>query len=391
MTLRFHLVAALALFLFCLSPSRAAAELVHEVDLMGAGEVWLHPELGGHGVFLASYELEGLPRGAVFGAELNTDTLRTWVSGLRAGPLELSAVLEGEAALAGLLSDYYRQGRRDPARGFSASFVRAEIAAKLALRRDQYLELALGGRRWIFGRSDETAEALVMPPEAWVFEPRLRYTIWRLQSDPFWRDRRVLFPRVLGFAMGVEVGVDLRSETTAWGARDETAFRPNDLSNDPERASLQLVQWLRAGLPMGPHARSQFFQTSGSCSGCDDLSRPRLGGMTPYVVPLAGAPWAAYLPRAFAAFEWSLHLSISGPDGPLELGVLVDAAWIDDAGRTGKSGGAFALGEAVFADLRLGEFQLYVRVGHNELPRWSGRSDQLSALLALGWQWRSAE
>src|SRR5262249_3149336 len=151
---------------------------------------------------------------------------------LAGGRVEVGFAVTGEALLAGLLPDYYRDGKVDPARGFWASYAMASGYAKI-LRAPHYLELAAAVRKWFFNHQDFTSKNLLLPREAWVGEVRLRYTVWRVDPDPsLWQAHR-LFPRVVGFAFGVETGFDVRSDARPWGANDPQFFVPADTRNQP--------------------------------------------------------------------------------------------------------------------------------------------------------------
>ena len=117
----------------------AADELHHRISLAGGGEVYATPDFNGHGFFLLRYDLDGLPRGAHLAVELNTDTLRLWYDRLRVGHFEFGFGAAGEVLLAGILSDYYRDGINDSTRGFCASYVTAAAVGQAepgaALRR----------------------------------------------------------------------------------------------------------------------------------------------------------------------------------------------------------------------------------------------------------------
>ncbi len=117
----------------------AAAETRHRVALLGAAEVWMHPEKGGHGIGIVGYDVTGLPFGSHLGLELNTDTLRVRYDRLRVagGWLNLGAQATGEMLFTGLLNDYYRQGEMDPARGFWAHHIHLAVFAKANLRDDR--------------------------------------------------------------------------------------------------------------------------------------------------------------------------------------------------------------------------------------------------------------
>lgn len=290
---------ALAVFL---APEWCGAATRHSV-LLG-GETWRRPEVGGHGLVMAAADRYGLPRGGHMGLEYNTDTVRLRADGFRFcdGRLELGGGLEGEAYYAGLLPDYYRHGRRLADRGFWASYAGAQVRAKLNLPGHHFPELAVGVRQWWFARHDRTAPTLVLPPDTPVLEARLRHTWWRLADDAAWRERHRSYPRLRGIAAGLEVGVDWRGWVRAWGGRDAATFAPVDGRNDPESVILMLRQWLRSGRQLGPNWRLQLTQSAAWGRGEDDLTRLRLGGMNPYVVPLAGAPWR----RGSAGAPW-LH------------------------------------------------------------------------------------
>lgn len=379
------LLVAVALALALTSAAPAEAELTHKVALLGGGELWLTPETGGHGFALAAYDLGGLPHGSQFGAEINTETLRLRYHHLNFfdGMLELGFFGAFEIYFSGLLPDYYRLGARDPARGFSASYGQLQMSAKVNLPGRHTIEALLGVRKWFFTGIGDTDPALTLPPEAWVFEPRLRYTLWRVEQDAAFSERHRMFPRVRGLAFGLEVAVDVRTETAPWGAR-AGAFSPRDTRNDPDRTSVLVQQWLLAGIQLHERVRTQVRESTGWGSGTDDLNRVRLGGMNPYVVPLAGAPWAAFLSDGYLAGQWSWHVKVAGES---EVGALVDVVWLEDEARTGSSAGGTQVGVGLFGDLRFGAFQVDLRLGWCPTLDWQGDGGQLAAFAALGWLW----
>ena len=108
-----------------LAAAPASAQLHHTIAVAAGGELSGSPAFDGHGFVLVRYDLDGLPRGAHVAAELNTDTLRLSYDHLRLGPVELGFLAAGEVLIAGLLSNYYRDGADDPARGFYASYAAA--------------------------------------------------------------------------------------------------------------------------------------------------------------------------------------------------------------------------------------------------------------------------
>lgn len=348
------------------------------------GEAWLHPESGGHGLVLITGDHSY--RNSHLGAEFNTDTFRLTLDRLRFwnGLLELGVRAAGEARFAGLLPDYYRAGVKDPARGFWASYLAAEAGAKLNLPRRQYLEMAAGGRRWRFSTDRDTSPALILPPGAWVFEGRLRYTLWRLRDDPSLHQHHRLFPRVRGLAAGLEFGLDVRSTARPWGARDSSAFMPADERNNPGQVILLVRQWLRAGWQPLPRLRFQLAQGVFWSHREDDLARVRVGGMNPYVVPVAGVPWAAYLAGKLVVASLSGQLRVWKD---VEAGVSLDGGQLDDRKRTGRSGPGPILGAGLLADGRFGPTQVDLRAGWAPGLHGSAERGSRSLFIALGYMW----
>jgi hypothetical protein len=377
------LIALLALLCSSLVASPVGAELDHRLSLLGGGSFWVHPESGGHGVVLVGYDLKGLlPRDAALSAEFNTDTIRIRADRFRFldGQLHLSAWAGYEAMLAGLLTDYYRDGVNDSGRGFNASWLEMGASAKLHHPGNHSLELSLGLRRWFFERNGSTTKDVVLPAEAWVFEPRLRYTYWKVEGDRAWSERHRLFPRVRGLAFGVTLGLDWRSEARNWGA----LAPPSDPRNEAHTNSFMAQQWLLVGAQLFQRVRTQIRQTALLGAGLDDLNRARVGGLNPYVVNVAGLPWAAHLAEQLIAARWSWHVRFFQE---MEAGILADLAWIDDIHRTGTSNADVVVGLGLFLDLRWGDFQLDLHAGLAP-PLDAARSKTQLALFAdLGWQW----
>ncbi len=363
----------------------SAGKLHHRIAIAGGGEIYATPGFNGHGFVLLRYDLDGLPRESRFAAEINTDTVRLSYDHLRFGRVELGLYAAGEVLLAGILSDYYRDGVNDSARGFYASYATTAAAAKVDLA-PHYLELAVGARRWFFSRAGATNAALVLPPEAWVGEVRLRYTLWQLAPDrSLWEPQR-LFPRLRGFAFGVELGLDGRSEARPWGARNEAVFATVDLRNDPSRAIWMARQWLRAGITLQRRVRLQIDETASWMHGADDLVRLRVGGLNPYSVPLAGAPWAGYLADNLAAAQASLHVRVAGEH---EVGALVDGVALGDLDRTGGAAArpAVLAGFGLFADVRFGNSQLDIRGGWSPTAHPGNALGGFTLFAAYGGSW----
>jgi hypothetical protein len=357
-------------------------ELHHTLSLAGGGELFGSPAIGGHGFVLVRYDLDGLVRHSHFAAELNTDTLRLSYDRLRLGPVELGVTAAAELFIAGLLTDYYRDGVSDPARGFYASYAATAAYAKLGVG-PHFFELAISARRWFFARAGDTSPALTLPPDAWVGEFRLRYTLWMLRPDPSLYQPQRLYPRLRGIALGVELGLDERSDASPWGARDAT-FAPPDPRNAPGRTILLARQWLRAGAELHERIRVQLDEVATWMWHDDDLVRLRVGGFNPYSVPLAGAPWAGYLAGKLAAVDASVHVRVWREH---EVGVVADGVVLEDPRRTGASGVGVLAGVGAFADARFGMWQFDVRGGWSPTVTPGSVAGSWGLFAAAGWAW----
>lgn len=169
----------------------------------------------------------------------------------------------------------------------------------------------MSAQRFVFSELESegnaTDAALALPDNPLLFKPRLRYAWWNLADDAGWGDRHRFFPRVRGLAIGAELGVDIRSNNTPWGARDADAFSPIDLRNTPDKAAVLGTVWFKGGWQIANWVRTQIQGNATIGQGQDDLTRDRIGGMSPYSVMLPGAPWASWLSSRYVADAWSWH------------------------------------------------------------------------------------
>lgn len=363
------------------APHPARADGVLRTAINTGYEPALAGDFGGHGWVLVRADREGaLPRGARMSIEYNTDTLRLSIDRARFDRVELGIGVVGEAILAGVLTDYWRDGHEEGSHAFSASYVGAIGGAKVDLR-PHYLEITAGARRWLFGRWTGTSPDLVLPPSAWVGELRMRYTYWKIAPDPSTYEAQRAFWRVRGVGFGLEVSGDLRSEAHAWGAIGPS-FALTDPRNDPSRVVVGAHQWLRLGWQVASRVRLQAREEAHWMHGEDDLDRQRIGGMNPYVVPLAGAPWPSYLSGKLLALEGSVHLRVKNQQ---ELGMLVDGVLTEDVRRVGATDARWLAGIGVFADLRLRGFQLDIRAGWSPTTQPGNHRGSGTLLVAIGW------
>jgi hypothetical protein len=357
-----------------LAAAPAAAEGRYTV--WGGGGAWNESEHPAHGALVVAYDTA--LGGGHLGLEYNTETLRATYDAIRLGPdVEASLGAAGEAFLAGVSRDYYRDGHDDDTRGYFAHYALLHAGLKFRIGERAYMEAALDGRRWFFDETSATASDFTLTAGTWTLEPRLRYTWWGLEDDAAWHERQRPFPRVRGLAAGLELGVDGRGETRRWGAADDPRNRPGTVIFRPR-------QWLLAGWQFLPYARMQIQENAAGGVGEDDLTRDKIGGLTPYSVPLAGAPWTGWLSERYVAGQWSGHLRAWHE---LEVGPLVDAVVLEDPHRTGEHDAGFEWGVGALADLRLQAWQIDLRGGWSPtLSDESGRT-AFTVWLSAGWSW----
>lgn len=343
--------------------------------------MWFSPEVAGHGYGLFDLRRANLAGGGDLHINFNTETLYVGLERVHPGTdrVELGLAARLEGIYAGVLPDWFQGAVSHRERGFNASYAQLMGSVKWLPAESHSLELVVGGRAWLFARPDTNRDDLLLPSDMWVFEPRLRYTFWRLSADgDEWRPS-TFAPRVTGLAAGVELGADLRSERGAWGT-----FRGvDDGRNRPGSPVLMARQWLRAGVKLGARVRVQIDEQASWGDGEDDLTRVRVGGMNPYVVPIPGLPWPALLCERLVAAQVAVHLRPS-MRAAHEFGVAVSGGAFNDVRRVGAlMDFDFAGGAAVFTDLRFGRWQVHARGGWAFPTAWL-EGPNLSAIVALG-------
>ncbi len=116
---------------------------------------------------------------------------------------------------------------------------------------------------------------------------------------------------------------------------------------------------------------------AGAAEGQDFLTRTRLGGLNPYVVPLAGAGWAEWWVEDYAAARLGLSWRPPLERGTLSLGAAADHARFD--GQTASG----------FAGLLGWQRGRWLAEGALGFAPWIERAEDLSA--AAGWLLLSAD
>ncbi|MCA9548822.1 MAG: hypothetical protein KC933_02230 [Myxococcales bacterium] len=348
------------------APARAAE---HHVYAALAGEVWPTPA-GGHGVALLTWRALQAPGGGTFELTLNTDTLAVTYRDLCAGRLCFGAELKGEALIAGLLPDYFARGQKVAAGGFNASYVAGAAFGELRLA-PAYLRYTATVRKWFF----KTAEAdFVLPQESVVVEQELAATYWAFTADPSLYEPHRLSWRTEGLGVGVRLGVDARLSHDPWGL---------GLENDPAQVILRVRQWARYGVRLADRLRWQVEERFAWGRGEDDLTRDRVGGMNPYVTPLGGVPWAAFVLGDYVAGRTSLHVRVYDE---IEAGAFFDALAAPNLERDGSRRVGGAIGTGGFVDMRWGAWQADLWVGWAPGLSWSVHRSHVAGWLALGYR-----
>lgn len=381
-----HLVflTTLVTALLGMSLPASAEDDEHTLYGLAGGDFWLGPVSGGHGVAKLHWRWAPADSPARLDVDFNTDTLRIRLGGLPlTDRMSLYTELAGEYPFAGLLSDYYRRGHRVASRGFQAGY--GDIAAGVEWSADpHFIELRTRGRRWIFDRSEQTAPDLRLPPETWTGRVRVNYTFWRLEPDSSQWEHHQPFMRVEGIAAGFRLGAEWRSDDRSWGARrqrDESPAR----ANTPASPSATVRQWFRAGFTVVEPVRLQFTEQASWGWGEDDLGRGRVGGMNPYVAPIAGLPWAALISGRYVTGRADLRLSAPADH---EFGIFIDGATVADIRRTGALDMWTATGgTGLLADLRWGAWKADARVGTSFSGEWLRSRPTLASWISLGRKW----
>lgn len=362
----------------------------------GGGEAWVSPEAGGHGFALVHYQRDEVVRGARLDLFYNTDTLFAGLDGLVLGDrLRAGAFIKGQVGFGGLLTDYYQRGELVEGRGFAASQAQGVVYLKI-MEAPHFIDLAIGGRRWRFDRLARTDAALVMPEGFWALEPEVRYTYWALKHDAAFSDPHRLSWRMEGLAFGVEISTQIRSQQRPWGATEASGLEPVDRRNRATGDPLLVRGWARGGVALGRRARVQGMLYVAGGAREDDITRVRAGGMNPYVVPLSGLPWAAFMPDQLGATQLSGHLKLGAHEVGLSVETLTmsrgDALRLstpraEDAPAWLPGGGSETLaGLGLFGDWRWGSWQLDTRVGLALPHEVLASGPHVTVWLALGKQ-----
>ena len=363
--------------------SHANAEDITDWDgVVAAGaEFNVSPEFVGHGWVLFDARARGLVGNGDLVLYYNTTKVRVGIDRLTfaKGKLAFFAFAEAEALLSQLLTDYFQRGRRIFEFGFNASYTLLSTKLQWYPGKYQTLEVLAQARYWWFVPSSRTDPSVVLPPNTFVFEPRIGYVFWKVDAPSREWEAHRLFPRIRGIALGVSGGVDVRARTAAWGVGDGR--------NTANRAIYTVRQWLHTGWQFVPLARLQLDQWGSYGWNEDDITRNRIGGVNPYVIPVPGLPWSGLISERLFSAQLGFHIRAT-ESSPHEFGVLVGGGAFNDVTRENALntyGGAG--GVSLFGDLRFGpeqSWQLHARLSYGFPVAWLLDGPYIAGLLALG-------
>ncbi len=287
-------------------------------------------EIGGefnadpHGIATAAF------RTGPFQVGLYTDTLDArWAPEWEGG--RSWAALRFEGGAAGLMISPWTDGAPDPARAVAAFYAGGEAGLVGYLPRGAWLGTQFIARYWFFGPRPKTDRPL--PDAQMVATGDLIGGVWSPEAS-----------------VAIRAGFDLR--------------------DDAEPHLHVDARWEPRPGPIGPRAELR----AGVASGQDEITRTRLGGLNPYVVPLAGAAWGEWWVEDYAAMRLGPSLHV----GRFRGSALLDAAWFDHQ---------TALGFALTSHLDLGRLTIDGAIGYAPwIPR--GSFPAVAAYLVLGTPWK---
>jgi hypothetical protein len=346
----------------------------------GGGNFNFAPEFVGRGWVL----FDSVGTGVVGKGDLhlywNTDKIHAGIEKLSfaKGKLAFFAFVEGEIVLAQLLRDYFKRGLKVSEFGFNASYVLLSSKLQWYPGKHQTVEILLPVRHWWFYEKSDTS-GYQLPSNTWVFEPRIGYVFWKVDAAAKEWEAHRFYPRITGVALGISGGLDVRSTSQQWGIADGR--------NDPGKVIYVARQWLRAGWQFVPLTRLQVNQWGSYGWGEDDITRNRIGGTSPYVVPVPGLPWTGLVSERLFSAQLGFHIKAKETSAH-EFGVLVGGGAFNDVTRDGALntyGGTGGL--ALFADLRFGEddrYQIHTHLSWGFPTVWLLDSPYIAGLLTFG-------
>jgi hypothetical protein len=297
------------------------------------------------------------------GGELGATSFGIFDLGLRKGPLSIQLLtdtldlryapelrqgrafvgLRAETFAAGLLISPWTDGAPDPARALYAAYLGLDGGYVRYLPAGLYAGVQGSARLYLFFAQSQTTAAVPGPTPVFTLEGVLgHYT----EVSHLW----------LRAGLDGELTVAMPHVAVEATVRPDWALAP--------RVEVR-----------GAWARNQDF-----------ITRTRLGGLNPYVVPLAGAAWAEFWVESYLALRAGPSLKVRLPsrrgaetrDHSLELAVVSDVAGFD--GRT-------ELGFGLLGRWRYGRYSLDAALGY---APWLHRQEgvwRVTGFLLFGTDW----
>jgi len=264
-------------------------------------------------------------RSGPWSAELFTETIDLRYTD-RADDHRFTLGLRGELFAAGLMTSPWTDGAPDPSRARTAAYAGLDAEYVFFGPAGAYLSLAASAREYFFGA---IPGGIAADPEL-VLGPTLRLGLWT--------------SAVRG---SVALGFDLLAQGSATVApRIEATLR------------------VRPSVDLGPLAVGPWLEGWGAfADGQDDTTLTRIGGLNPYVVPLAGAGWAEWWAEDYLAGRAGIFAAFLGVD----LAIVIDAAHLSSPLFTTRD----EWGAGVVASGRWGSFFAELSGGYTR-ERFSG-------------------
>lgn len=274
----------------------------------------------------------------MLGAEINADSHGAMDLGWRRGPWSVELITDtldlrwqpeledgrawaaarAEFGAAGLMLSPWSRGAPQPEASLLASYGGVEGGAVRYLPKGLYAGLDAHARMWAFGetaRTDRSCPVGAACAGDGVPEPELRveaagiFGWWNPHAQGWLRAGTQLAPQAQGALMGFCATTTL--STVGAACPIGTTLQP----------FAQLTFMARhKDWRLSP----RFELRAGTASGQDAISRTRIGGLNPYVVPLAGAAWAEFWVERYGAARAGPSLQLDG----FEIDAVIDAvAW----------------------------------------------------------------
>ena len=278
-----------------------------------------------------------------------------------------------EIGAAGLMISPWSGGAPAPEAALAASYAGAEAGHVWYLPDGLYAGVDGQARWWWFGALRGTERVV---PGAQLRAETAGFVGWWSEDGQAWLRGGVHAAPEAG-----RVGLD----------RPLFSRRPGDpihamlatSTGDPVQPFLQLVARTRPeGWTLAPRAELR----AGWSQGQDALSRSRLGGLNPYVVPLAGAAWAEFWVDTHAAARLGPSLEV----GPVRVDAVVDAAVWREASEWGRTPPAApvtrAVGFGLLTRVQPGRLRVDLDGGLAPwLPRQEGLAWTVWTAVAVDW------